>query len=241
MQAMDDMTLLREYASRHSEAAFEALVARYVHLVHSAALRQLRDPHLAEEVTQAVFIILARKAGRISNLAILSGWLFKTTRFVALAQSRTAARRRQYELQSNMQGEVPPNPPDPLWEQIAPLLDEALMQLGEKDRQAVLLRYFEDKSLAAVGNSLNTGEDAARMRINRALEKLHARFSGTRALFSQAFGPWRFNTTRPPDMITSGAGTRKNESIIWLSQPRRASRDALPCVKGKRHFSREGR
>ena len=93
MQAMDDMALLREYAARHSEAAFEELVSRRIGFVYSAALRQVRDPHLAEEVTQAVFIILAQKAGKISDKTILTGWLFKTTRFAALAQIRAAAKR----------------------------------------------------------------------------------------------------------------------------------------------------
>src|SRR6266404_923477 len=177
MQAMDDMRLVREYTRNHSDAAFEALVSRHAPLVYSAALRQMRDPDLAEEVTQAVFIILAEKAGRISNETILSGWLFKATRFVAMAQTRAAARRRQYEQKAHMQSEDQLSTPNPLWEQISPLLDEALTQLGEKDRQAVLLRFFENKSLAEVGSSFGTGEDAARMRINRALEKLHRYFS----------------------------------------------------------------
>src|ERR1017187_8657181 len=93
MQAMDDMTLLREYATRHSEAAFAELVSRRVSLVYSAARRQVSDPHLAEEITQAVFIILAQKAGKISDKTILVGWLFKTTRFAAIAQTREAAKR----------------------------------------------------------------------------------------------------------------------------------------------------
>ena len=174
---MDDMALLREYATRNSEAAFETLVSRRVNFVYSAALRQVRDPHLAEEITQAVFIILARKAGRISNKTILTGWLFRTTRFAALAQIRTAAKRRQRELEANMQIGVHPAVLDEFWQQMSPFLDEALAQLGEKDRQVVLLRFFENKSLAEVGSSFGLGEDTARKRVARALGKLHQYFS----------------------------------------------------------------
>jgi len=173
---MDDITLLREYAAHNSEAAFEKLVSRRVGFVYSAALRQVRNADLAEEVTQAVFIILAQKAGRIRDGTVLTGWLFKTTRFAALAHLRAAAKRRQRELEVQMQSDVQSTPPDPLWEQMSPLLDEALTQLGEKDRQAVLLRFFENKSLAEVGNFLGTGEDTARKRVSRALEKLHRFF-----------------------------------------------------------------
>jgi RNA polymerase sigma factor (sigma-70 family) len=176
MDAKDDMTLLREYAARQSDTAFEALVSRRVRFVYSAALRQVRNPHLAEDVTQAVFIILAKKAESIRSETILTGWLFKTTRFAALAQTRAAARRRHYEQEAQMQSEIQTNAGDPLWEQLSPLLDEALAQLGEKDRQAVLLRFFENKSLADVGTSIGAGEDSARMRISRALEKLRRFF-----------------------------------------------------------------
>jgi len=166
---MDDMALLREYAARNSEAAFETLVSRRVNFVYSAALRQVRDPHLAEEITQAVFIILAQKAGRISDKTILAGWLFRTTRFAALAQMRADAKRRQREQEAHMQSEIQPAVPDLFWEQMSPLLDEALATLGETDRQAVLLRFFENKSLAEVGSSLGAGEDTARKRVSRAL------------------------------------------------------------------------
>jgi len=184
MQATDDQALLREYATSRSDAAFQALVTKYVHLVHSAAMRQMRDPHLAEEVTQAVFIILARKAARLSEATVLSGWLFKTTRFVAIAQTRMAARRRQYEQESTMQSDGTVSALDSAWEQISPLLDEALTGLGQNDRQAVLLRYFEDKSLAEVGASFGVGQDAARMRVNRAIDKLRRFFSKRGLLFT---------------------------------------------------------
>src|SRR5580658_9908430 len=113
MQTLDDLALLREYAAHHSEAAFETLVARRVRFVYSAALRQVRDPLLAEEITQAVFIILSKKAGSIRSGTVLSGWLFKTIRYAAIAQTRTAARRRQHEQEAQMQSEIQPDAPQP--------------------------------------------------------------------------------------------------------------------------------
>jgi RNA polymerase sigma factor (sigma-70 family) len=177
MQEMDDMALLREYASGRSNEVFAELVSRRINFVHSAALRQVRDPHLAEEVTQAVFIILSQKAGKISDKTILTGWLFKTTRFAALAQIRAEAKRRKRELEAQMQTEFQSQTTEEFWSQITPFLDEALASLGEKDRQALLLRFFENKSLAEVGATLGTGEDTARKRVGRALEKLRKFFA----------------------------------------------------------------
>src|SRR3954469_8783231 len=120
MEALDDIALLREYAAHNSEAAFTTLVSRRVGFVYSAALRQVRDPHLAEDVTQAVFVILAQKAARISDQTILTGWLFKTTRFAAMAQTRAAAKRTAraaaIEKEFQMQTEIQSAAPDPLWE-----------------------------------------------------------------------------------------------------------------------------
>jgi uncharacterized protein (TIGR03435 family) len=181
MQAIDDLALLREYGANNSETAFEELVLRRVGFVYSAALRQVRDPHLADEITQVDFIILAKKAGKISDKTILTGWLFKTTRFVALAQIRANAKRSlrtaTIEKEFQMQSEIQSAATDEIWNQMSPLLDEALASLGETDRQAVLLRFFENKSLVEVGSSLGTGEDTARKRVTRALEKLRKFFT----------------------------------------------------------------
>jgi RNA polymerase sigma factor (sigma-70 family) len=181
MQDLDDLALLREYAANHSERAFEELVSRRVGFVYSSALRQARDPNLAEEITQAVFIILAQKAEHISDKTILTGWLFKTTRFAALAQMRADVKRSlrtaTIEKEFQMQTESQSAATDEIWNQMSPLLDEALATLGETDRQAVLLRFFENKSLAEVGNYLGTGEDTARKRVTRAVEKLRKYFS----------------------------------------------------------------
>jgi RNA polymerase sigma factor (sigma-70 family) len=175
---MDDMALLREYATRQSEAAFEALVARHVNLVYSAALRQGRDPQLAQEITQAVFIALARKAARLRPKTFLIGWLFKATRYAASVERRAASRRQRHEQEAFMQSSLlnPETPDETLWQNVAPLLDEALENLNETDRRAVLLRFFEQQSLAQIGAALALNEEAARKRVARALEKLRKFF-----------------------------------------------------------------
>ncbi len=177
MDSLDDIALLGQYATSGSEAAFEALVQRRIGFVYSAALRQVRDPQLAEEVTQTVFIVLARKARSIPDQTALTGWLFNTTRFTSLAQIRAAAKRHYHEQAIPMDTEIEAPVAEALWQEMAPLLDEALSTLGEKDRRAVLLRFFDNKSLAEVGRSLAVGEDAARKRVERALAKLHGYFA----------------------------------------------------------------
>ncbi|MSU56685.1 MAG: sigma-70 family RNA polymerase sigma factor [Pedosphaera sp.] len=173
----DDMALVREFATRNSEAAFETLVARHINLVHSAALRQVGDPQLAQEITQAVFIILARKAARLPDGTFLIGWLFKTTRYAASAELRAAARRKRRETEAHMESLISETPDEAAWLHIAPLLDEALTKLNETDRRAVLLRYFEGQTLAEVGATLALNEDAARKRVTRGLEKLRKFFT----------------------------------------------------------------
>src|ERR1700679_2336569 len=141
----DDMALLREFADGQSERAFETLVARHIHLVHSAALRQVGDPHLAEEITQAVFIILARKAESLGPKTILPAWLCRTARYTAANALTIQRRRERREQEAHMQS-IPNemNAPD-AWNQIAPLLEPALAELGEKDHDAVVLRFFEGR------------------------------------------------------------------------------------------------
>jgi uncharacterized protein (TIGR03435 family) len=173
----DDLTLLREYAQGNSEEAFAALVSRHVNLVYSVALRQVRDPQLAEEITQAVFIILARKAASLGPKTILSGWLCRTARY-ASANALTIQRRRQHrEQEAHMQSTLDVPATEETWSQIAPLLEVAMEKLGQKDHDAVVLRFFEGRNFKEVGAALGTSEDAAKMRVNRALEKLRKFFT----------------------------------------------------------------
>ncbi len=173
----DDMALVREYAASQSERAFETLVSRHIHLVYSAAWRQVRDPQLAEDVTQAVFIILARKAGSLGDRTILSGWLYRTARFVS-ADALKSRRRRQFrEQEAPMKTVTDPGQSDSAWEQLAPVLDDAMARLRDKDRDALVMRYFENKSLREVGTALGLEERAAQKRVSRALEKLRDFFT----------------------------------------------------------------
>jgi RNA polymerase sigma factor (sigma-70 family) len=226
---MDDLALLREYAANNSEAAFAELVSRRIGFVYAAALRQVRDPHLAEEITQAVFIILAQKAGRISDKTIMAGWLFKTTRYAAIAQTRDLAKRQQREQEVFMQSEIQQIAPDPLWEQMSPLLDEALATLGETDRQAVLLRFFENKSLAEVGSHLGTGEDTARKRVARALEKLHRYFNqrGVSSTTAIIAGAMSANSVQAAPVVLA-----KSVTAVAMAKGAAASGSTLTLIKG---------
>src|ERR1051326_6651811 len=170
MLQADDMALLRQYASSQSEEAFAALVSRHINLVYSVALRHVGSPDRAEEICQAVFMILSRKAGTLQNGTVLSGWLYHTARLTAANYVRGEIRRARRE-QEAMQSLL--NEPEPeTWAQVAPFLDQAMSGLNETDRNAVVLRFFESKSFQEVGASLGTTEHAAKMRVNRAVEKL---------------------------------------------------------------------
>src|ERR1022692_942990 len=149
-----DMELVREYAARHSEQAFETLVSRHLSLVYSSALRQTRNPHLAQEIAQAVFIILARKAASLRPKTILPGWLYRTTRFAAANALKMQSRRQSREQEAYMQSNLDDAPTEAAWQELSPLLDETMERLGQTDRDALVLRYLENKSLQEVGMAL---------------------------------------------------------------------------------------
>jgi len=180
--ANDDVELVRAYATQQSESAFSTIVSRYLGLVYSAALRHVRDPQLAEEVSQVVFIILARKAPSLGAKTILSGWLYRTACFLARRAVKRELRRKRREQEAYMQSTLKET--DSVWEQLSPLLDEAMLRLGQADRDALVLRFFEGRSLREVGAALGSNEEAAKKRVNRAVEKLRIFFKTRGVLLS---------------------------------------------------------
>lgn len=182
----DDMALVQAYAAEQSEAAFATIVSRHVGLVHSAALRQLRDEHLAQDVTQAVFVLLARKAGSLPPNTVLSGWLYRTALFACADVRRRETRRQQREQEALMQASFETSDTQTVWSQLAPVLEEAMARLRDSDRDALVLRFFENKSMKEIAAVLGLQERAAQKRVRRALEKLRGSFARRGILFSAA-------------------------------------------------------
>lgn len=176
MQSSDDSALLRQYVDDHSDVAFAALVTRHINLVYSVALRHTGEPDQAEEITQAVFILLANKAGQLRHDNALSSWLFQATRLTASNVVRSETRRHRREQEAHMQSVLDESGSD-IWRQIAPLLDDAVAGLSETDRQAIVLRFYEGRSLREVGTALGASEDAAEKRVSRAVERLREFFA----------------------------------------------------------------
>ena len=175
----DDSLLLKQYVGDHSQTAFAALVQRHVNLVYSAALRQLGgDAHLAWDASQGVFLALAQNAGRLVHHDALTGWLYTTTRFVCAKLVRTRLRARIREEAASAMNEIlDEGPAEPDWSAVRDVLDDAMHELGPRDREALLLRHFEGRSFGEIGGVCGLGENAARMRVERATEKLRSRLA----------------------------------------------------------------
>jgi len=168
----DDGQLLQQYTRERSESAFGELVTRHIDLVYSVALRVAGgDSHLAQDVTQTVFLDLARKAGSVPRDAVLAGWLHRHAWFTAAKMVRTE-RRRQIREQTAMEMRALDDNTGSPWELIAPHLDEGLNQLSASDRNAIVLRFFKRQDFRVIGAALGVSEDTAQKRVSRALEKL---------------------------------------------------------------------
>jgi RNA polymerase sigma factor (sigma-70 family) len=184
MNMGEDATLLRDFVESGSERAFSGLVDRHFNLVYVAALRiAAGDAHLAQDVVQSVFTDFAAKAKSLPRDLILGGWLYKHTCFIAAKAVRQEQRRRTRERQA-FEMKSANEPSDPVWSRVGPVLDEAMSRLGAADRNALVLRYFEQKSFKTVGMALGISEEAARKRVDRALEKLRGFFARRGLSFS---------------------------------------------------------
>jgi RNA polymerase sigma factor (sigma-70 family) len=207
---------LQQYVRTGSSEAFGQIVRMHADAVYSQSLRQLRDPALAEEVTQRVFILLAKKAGRISQNTVLAGWLFNTTRHCGADLRRAQIRRRKHEQQAMIfRAQTQAAPSDNPHADAEPLLNNALTKLGRRDRDAILLRYFHGQSLREVGTTMGISEDAAKQRVSRAVEKLRAWFAGEGLVVpSGMIAAWLGEAVKP-----APAHVALNIRIAPLSKP----------------------
>ena len=229
MTDVPDARLLEQFARKGSEDAFAALVQRHIGLVHSVALRHTANPQHAEDITQAVFVILARKAGALGRKTVLPGWLYHTARLTAANLQRAETRRVRREQEAYMQSQIEESPTDALWRELSPQLDEAMAGLGASERDALVLRYFQNKSMAEVAKFLGLEENTAQKRVSRALEKLR-----------------KFFTKRGVDLTASGiaetisahsvqavpVALAKSVTAVALAKGAAASTSTLTLIKG---------
>jgi len=228
MQETSDTELLRQYLDEHREEAFAALVTRHITLVYSAALRKTGHAQAAEEVVQAVFILLAQKAQGLRQRAVLSGWLYQTARFAAASFLRTEIRRARREEEACMQSLSHETEPD-VWPQIQPLLEDAMGRLGEKERDAIVLRFFEGKSFQEIGVAVGASENAAKKRVSHGLDKLRKFFSkrgvvSTTALIAGAMDA--HSVQAAPVVLV------KSVSAVAIAKGSIATASTLTLVKG---------
>ncbi|HTV42500.1 MAG TPA: sigma-70 family RNA polymerase sigma factor [Candidatus Sulfotelmatobacter sp.] len=229
MSDTPDFELLEQFARDQSEAAFAELVERHLGLVYSMAFRKTENPQHAEDITQAVFMILARKAGSLGPKTVLPGWLYHTARLTAANFQRAEWRRIRREQEAFMQSTTNESAPDALWRELSPLLEDAMAGLGATDRDAIVLRFFQNHSLAEVGMAIGASEDAAKMRVNRALEKLRKFFYKRGVVSTTAIiaGAIAANSVQ-----AAPAGLAQTISAVTVAKGSAASASTLMLVKG---------
>ncbi len=242
--ADDSAALLKLYIRERSETAFAEIVRRYVDLVYASARRQVRDAELANDVTQAVFLVLAQKASSVSTDRPLSAWLLRTTTYCA-ANARRAREHRQFHEQkaAEMARDMHEQSNDANgdngaeWEQLAPLLDEGLNKLGAGERDAVILKYFEKKSLRQVGETLGISEEAATKRVSRAVERLRVFFQKRGAVVSGVALAGLLATESAKAAPAGLAKTISSSTASTAAAGTAAATGAASVAKGARSFS----
>jgi RNA polymerase sigma factor (sigma-70 family) len=229
MPKVSDISLLQDYNLHDSEEAFAELVQRHVNLVYSAALRRVVIPAHAEEIAQAVFVILARKAGGLRPDTVLEAWLYETTRLTCLSFLRGEHRRQFREQEAYMQSTIQEHADASTWSEFAPLLDDAMARLGKKDRDTVLLRFFKEMNLREVALALNVSESAAQVRVHRALEKLRRYFSRRGVTSTTAIIA---NEISANSIHAAPAGLAKAISAVAVAKGVTATTSTLTLIKG---------
>ena len=229
MTDVPDARLLEQFVRNGSEEAFAALVQRHIALVHSVALRHTANAQHAQDITQAVFVILARKAGTLGRKTVLPGWLYHTSRLTAANLQRAETSRVRREQEAFMQSQLEEPATDALWRELSPRLDEAMAGLGASERDALVLRYFQNKSMAEVGKFLGLAENTAQKRVSRALEKLRTFFtkrgvSSTTAIIAGAISAHSVHAV--PVTLT------KSVTAVALAKGAAASTSTLTLIKG---------
>jgi RNA polymerase sigma factor (sigma-70 family) len=229
MPDVDDIVLLCEYVDSNSESAFAGIVQRHINLVYSVALRFTNNSGDAQDVTQAVFIILAKKAAGLHPKTILTGWLYETARFTAMNFLTNKNRRQAREQEAYMQSALNDAETETIWPQILPLLENAMSRLNENDRTLVALRFFENRNLAETAAVLGINEWAARKRLERVLEKLRAWFSkrGVNSTTERIAGAISANSVHATPI-----GLAKTISSVALAKGAVASISTLTLTKG---------
>ncbi|HEY7115754.1 MAG TPA: sigma-70 family RNA polymerase sigma factor [Tepidisphaeraceae bacterium] len=224
---MTDSELLTRYVRDGSQEAFAQLVRRHVNLVYGACLRQTRDPHLADDAAQAVFLVLARRAGSLKPGTVLAGWLYNTARYAAANARRGEDRRRHHERKAAhmtestaTQADLDPDAAEH-WEAVSPMLDDAMATLAGHDRDAVLLRFMGQKSLKDVGEALGVSEDAAKKRVSRAIDKLRRFFARKGVAISGVAVAATLSTAAtahaaPPALTTAACGFATTAAVPVL-------------------------
>ncbi len=175
---MTDQALVREYVAKGDQQAFAELVRRHAGWVHACARREVGDEHLAEDVTQAVFILVCQKARTLARRGQPAAWLFRVTRYCSANALRQRGRRRKHERKAAMRRDEQAAEQGANWEEIWPVLDEAVGRLRRTDREAVLLRFYRGMSLGELAVAVGIGEEAAKKRVQRAVEKLRGMLEG---------------------------------------------------------------
>jgi RNA polymerase sigma factor (sigma-70 family) len=229
MPDTDDMDLFQEFARHNSETAFAALVQRHINLVYSVALRYTANPGDAQDVTQAVFIILARKAVRLNDRTVLTGWFYETTRLTAAGWLRTQKRRQTREQEAYMQSTLEQAGADNLWRQLAPHLEAAMSRLNAKECTLLALRFYENKTGAEANALLGIREEAAHKRTARALEKLRNIFTkhGINSTTAMLTGTISANSVH-----AAPVGLAKTISVVAMAKGAAAGTSTLTLVKG---------